>query len=119
MNRSAVISHMPRAERDRISTIFTERLWRTIKYEEVYLKEYASPKEARRSPAEYLDFYNYRQRHQSLDYETPASLYYGLSTEAASEMPAVLTPVPPCCGPRGWILDGLIVRRSRGFILQP
>jgi putative transposase len=75
--------------------IFTERLWRTIKYEEVYLKEYASPKEARRSLAEYLDFYNYRRRHQSLDYETPAFIYYGLPTEAASEMPAALTPVPP------------------------
>jgi putative transposase len=64
--------------------IFTERLWRTIKYEEVYLKEYASPKEARRSLADYLDFYNYRRRHQSLDYETPAAIYYGLPTESAS-----------------------------------
>ena len=60
--------------------IFTERLWRTIKYEEVYLKEYASPKEARRSLAEYLDFYNYRRRHQSLDYQTPAAIYYGQPT---------------------------------------
>jgi putative transposase len=75
--------------------IFTERLWRTIKYEEVYLKEYASPKEARRSLAEYLDFYNYRRRHQSLDYETPAAIYYGLPTEAAREMPDGLTPVQP------------------------
>jgi putative transposase len=75
--------------------VFTERLWRTIKYEEVYLKEYASPKEARRSLAEYLDFYNYRRRHQSLDYETPAAIYYGLPTEAARERPAALTPMPP------------------------
>ncbi len=73
--------------------IFTERLWRTIKYEEVYLKEYASPKEARRSLAQYLDFYNYRRRHQSLDYQTPASIYYGLPTEVAREMPDTLTPV--------------------------
>jgi putative transposase len=70
--------------------VFTERLWRTIKYEEVYLKEYASPKEARRSLAEYLDFYNYRRRHQSLDYETPAFIYYGQPTALTSEMPDAL-----------------------------
>ena len=69
--------------------IFTERLWRTIKYEEVYLKEYASPKEARRSLAENLDFYNYQRRHQALAYETPAAIYYGLPTAAARAMPDV------------------------------
>jgi putative transposase len=58
-----------------MDNIFTERLWRTIKYEEVYLKEYASPRDARRSLAEYLDFYNYRRLHQALDYQTPAALY--------------------------------------------
>jgi putative transposase len=58
-----------------MDNIFTERLWRTIKYEEVYLKEYASPRDARRSLAEYLDFYNYRRLHQGLDYQTPAALY--------------------------------------------
>jgi putative transposase len=57
-----------------MDNIFTERLWRTINYEEVYLKEYTSPREARRSLAEYLDFYNYRRRHQALDYQTPAAL---------------------------------------------
>jgi putative transposase len=70
-----------------LDNIFTERLWRTIKYEEVYLKEYASPRDARRSLAEYLDFYNYRRLHQALDYETPAALYYrqlALNAEAMS-----------------------------------
>ncbi len=56
--------------------IFTERLWRTIKYEEVYLQDYASPRDARRSLAEYLGFYNYQRLHQALDYQTPAALYY-------------------------------------------
>jgi len=60
-----------------LDNIFTERLWRTIKYEEVYLKEYDSPRDARRSLAAYLDFYNHRRLHQALDYETPAALYYG------------------------------------------
>jgi putative transposase len=59
-----------------LDNIFTERLWRTIKYEEVYLKDYASPKEARQSIANYLDFYNHRRLHQSLDYQTPASIYH-------------------------------------------
>ncbi len=55
--------------------IFTERLWRTIKYEEVYLHEYASPKEAQRQLANYIHFYNFERPHQALDYQTPAQLY--------------------------------------------
>ena len=55
--------------------IFTERLWRTIKYEEVYLHEYASPKEAHRQLASYIYFYNFQRPHQTLDYQTPAQLY--------------------------------------------
>jgi putative transposase len=59
-----------------LDNIFTERLWRTIKYEEVYLKDYQSPREARQSLTEYLQFYNERRIHQSLDYRTPAELYF-------------------------------------------
>jgi len=55
--------------------IFTERLWRTIKYEEVYLHEYASPKEAHHQLANYIHFYNFERPHQALDYQTPAQLY--------------------------------------------
>lgn len=67
-----------------LDNIFTERLWRTVKYEEVYLKDYASPREARTGLNQYLDFYNYRRLHQALDYQTPASIYFkkgGLSTD--------------------------------------
>lgn len=60
-----------------IDNVFTERLWRTLKYEEVYLKDYTSPREARESIATYFDFYNNRRLHQSLDYCTPAEVYYG------------------------------------------
>lgn len=59
-----------------LDNIFTERLWRTVKYEEVYLKEYASPREARLGLGDYLDFYNYRRLHQALDYQTPAQIYF-------------------------------------------
>jgi len=55
--------------------IFTERLWRTIKYEEVYLHEYASPKEAYHQLAIYINFYNFERPHQALDYQTPAQVY--------------------------------------------
>ena len=59
-----------------LDNIFTERLWRTVKYEEVYLKDYASPREARSGLSAYLDFYNHRRLHQALDYQTPASVYF-------------------------------------------
>jgi len=56
--------------------IFTERLWRTIKYEEVYLHDYASPKEAYHQLANYIRFYNFERPHQALEYLTPAQLYW-------------------------------------------
>jgi putative transposase len=58
-----------------VDNIFTERLWRTIKYEEVYLHEYSTPKEARQSLSHYIHFYNQQRPHQALDYQTPAALY--------------------------------------------
>ena len=55
--------------------IFTERLWRSLKYEEVYLNEYKNPRQARRRINEYFDFYNHKRLHQSLEYRTPAEVY--------------------------------------------
>ena len=60
-----------------LDNIFTERLWRTIKYEEVYVKDYASPRQARQSLAEYMTFYNDERPHQALDYQTPKEVYFG------------------------------------------
>lgn len=57
--------------------IFVERLWRSLKYEEVYLKDYGSVAEARASIAGYFQFYNFERPHQSLDYQTPAGIYRG------------------------------------------
>jgi len=57
--------------------IFSERLWRTVKYEEVYLKEYGDVKDAIDGLGAYFDFYNNRRLHQSLDYRTPAEVYFG------------------------------------------
>jgi len=55
--------------------IFTERLWRSVKYEEVYLHDYASPKEAAQNLSLYIQFYNHQRPHQSLDYQVPAKVY--------------------------------------------
>jgi len=58
-----------------LDNILSERLWRTIKYEEVYLNEYATPREARVKLARYLTFYNHERLHQALGYRTPAEVY--------------------------------------------
>ncbi len=55
--------------------IFTERLWRSVKYEEVYLNDYASPRDARLGLLRYFHFYNFERPHQALDYRTPAAAY--------------------------------------------
>ena len=56
--------------------IFVERLWRTVKYEEVYLKAYADAKEARRELGAYFRFYDDQRPHQALCYRTPAEVYH-------------------------------------------
>ena len=66
-----------------LDTILTERLWRTIKYEEVYLHEYTSPKDARQQLRDYVQFYNHQRLHQSLDYQTPATVYFGQAASGA------------------------------------
>ena len=55
--------------------IFVERLWRTVKYEEVYLKAYAYAKEARRELGGYFRFYNDQRPHQALGYRTPGEVF--------------------------------------------
>jgi putative transposase len=58
-----------------MDNIFIERLWRSLKYEEVYLKDYQSVTEARAGIGNYFRFYNQERLHQSLEYRTPAGLY--------------------------------------------
>ena len=59
-----------------IDNVFIERLWRSVKYEEVYLKAYDSIAEARKGLKAYFDFYNRLRRHQSLDRKTPDEVYW-------------------------------------------
>ena len=65
--------------------VFVERLWRSVKYEEVYLRAYDSVGEARASISRYLDFYNRKRPHSSLDARTPDQAYFdGLLQRAAA-----------------------------------
>lgn len=66
--------------------IFVERLWRTVKYEEVYLKEYLNVWEAEKGLGKYFYFYNHERPHQSLGYQTPFEIYQaGLKTKEKKE----------------------------------
>jgi len=67
-----------------LDNIFTERLWRTIKYENVYLADYALPREARQGLSNYLRFYCEERPHQSLDYRRPAEVYREASGKRTS-----------------------------------
>ena len=58
-----------------MDNIFTERFWRTLKYEHIYLNEYAAPKEARQGIGRYLHFYCHERPHQSLAYQRPVEVY--------------------------------------------
>ena len=72
-----------------LDNVFVERLWRTVKYENVYLKGYTTIPEARLGLREYFDWYNMARSHQSLDYEAPWAVFSGLeltgSAVAASQ----------------------------------
>lgn len=59
-----------------MDNIFTERLWRSVKYEDVYIKSYRTPREAREGLRNYFNFYNHRRPHQSLEGRTPAEVYF-------------------------------------------
>ena len=60
-----------------LDNVFVERLWRTVKYEEVYLKDYETPREAMQGLATFFVRYNEWRQHQALGYRTPAAVYFG------------------------------------------
>lgn len=60
-----------------LDNVFIERLWRSVKYEDVYLKEYRDGADLHRGLTTYFKFYNTQRLHSSLDYKTPATIYYG------------------------------------------
>ena len=82
-----------------LDNIFIERLWRSLKYEEVYIKAYGSVAEARRSLGEWLAFYNNVPPHQSLAYRTPREIFEGIACEHVDNASASLRAAPalPTC----------------------
>jgi putative transposase len=60
-----------------LDNVFVERLWRTVKYEEVYLKDYETPREATQQLDRFFGQYNRERPHQALRYQTPAMVYFG------------------------------------------
>jgi putative transposase len=62
-----------------LDNVFIERLWRSVKYEEVYLKDYETPREAMQGLGTFFVRYNAWRQHQALGYQTPASVYFGSS----------------------------------------
>ena len=70
-----------------LDNVFVERLWRSVKYEEVYLKDYADGWEAQQSLTRYFEFYCQRRIHQALGYRTPAELYHSPAADNAANQP--------------------------------
>ena len=66
-----------------LDNIYVERLWRSLKYEDIYLNDYESARELRRGVSRYFSFYNTRRFHQSLDYQTPDEVYFNRLKKAA------------------------------------
>lgn len=64
-----------------MDNIFVERLWRSLKYEEVYLKAYDIAKEAKTGIGNYMNFYNYERLHQALGYKTAWEVHNGMEKQ--------------------------------------
>ena len=63
-----------------LDNVFVERLWRSVKYEEIYLHAYETPREVKTALASYFRFYNERRPHQGLEDRTPDEMYFGTVT---------------------------------------
>ena len=82
-----------------LDNIFIERLWRSLKYEEVFIKAYGSVIEARRGIGGWLCFYNEERPHQALGYRTPRTVFAGAACEHVDNPSASLRDAPalPTC----------------------
>jgi putative transposase len=79
-----------------LDNVFIERLWRSLKYEEVYLNDYQCVEDAKRRISEYFRFYNEKRLHQSLGYHTPFEVHYKrIGEKRGRGCSAPLSPLPP------------------------
>ncbi len=81
-----------------LDNVFIERLWRTVKYEEIYLKAYETVREAKAEIGAYLGFYNTQRPHQALGYRTPAEVYDTEGDNMAAETEARRTSLETLVG---------------------
>jgi putative transposase len=79
-----------------LDNIFIERLWRSLKYEEVFIKAYGAVIEARRSIGKWLEFYNDERPHQALDYRTPREIFEDEACEQVGNASASLRDAQRC-----------------------
>ena len=68
-----------------LDNVFVERLWRTVKYENIYLRGYDTVMELHQGLDQYFQFYNNERFHQSLDYRTPTQVYYDCQRAEATD----------------------------------
>jgi len=71
-----------------IDNVFIERLWRSVKYEDIYLRAYENGRELQAGLTRYFDFYNRRRIHQSHEYQTPDEIYYATNADEPLAIPA-------------------------------
>ena len=78
-----------------LDNIFIERVWRSLKWEDIYLKNYETPREVRQGVNNWFQTYNYERPHQSLNYQTPAQVYFEnkevLPIDSVNDITEVLT----------------------------
>lgn len=81
--------------------LFIERLWRTVKYEEVYLKAYQDGRDARTSLSSYFHFYNSERPHQALSYQTPVKIFNSIKGESTPRgmLKSIIPDIPRIAGP--------------------
>lgn len=70
-----------------LDNIFIERLWRSLKYEDIYLKDYETVPDLEKGLKAYFHFYNWQRPHQSLGYQTPADVYFGAAASSFQRHP--------------------------------
>ncbi len=116
----------------RIDNVFIERLWRSVKHEEVYLHAYTSSTEARTALTRYFSFYNARRSHQALEYRRPDEAYFEalasstpIAAGAVTSNPTPDELLPPAAADRGSGVRltqtdeiGIINRRGRSTYPQ-
>jgi putative transposase len=96
-----------------LDNVFVERLWRTVKWEEVYLKDYSSVPDAIDNLRTFFPFYNFDRPHQSLGNQTPAAVYFGIPKTTPQYEKLAMLQVGRAGDPR---LEGILVRN---FLQDP